>query len=62
MDSENKDNGENLPVEIETNMECPVCSSKLTLVYYTTEISFERTIYLQSYFCKKCFYKKSEVM
>ena len=56
-----KNSERNVPVERETNIECPVCSSKLFLVYYTTEISFEREIYIQSYVCHNCLYKESEI-
>ena len=61
MTDQEKNSEKNVPVERETSIECPVCSSKLFLVYYTTEISFEREIYIQSYVCHNCLYKESEI-
>ncbi len=61
MNEHKNDSSPKLPVEIETTVECPTCSEKLFLVYYTTEISYERSIYIQSYVCHKCLYKESEV-
>ncbi|BAB59321.1 hypothetical protein [Thermoplasma volcanium GSS1] len=50
-----------LPQEIETNMECPVCGSLLYLLTYDTDIPYEGRISIYTYQCKKCMYRKTEV-
>lgn len=52
----------NLPVEIETNVECPSCGKNLFLIFYNTEIAYEERITIQTYFCKSCLYKNSTVL
>ncbi|WP_297217347.1 ZPR1 zinc finger domain-containing protein [Thermoplasma sp.] len=50
-----------VPREIQTEMECPVCGSNLYLITYDTEIPYEGKISIYTYFCKECRYKKTEV-
>ncbi|EQD78442.1 ZPR1-related zinc finger protein [mine drainage metagenome] len=49
------------PEEIETSILCPVCESKIYLISYSTEIPVEGRISIQTYLCRKCFYKKSNI-
>lgn len=49
------------PPEIETSLDCPVCKSKLFLIYYTTEIPYEGKIVINTYVCHKCLYKNANV-
>ena len=51
-----------IPVEEETNVKCPVCGANLFFIQMLTDIAFERRILLQSYFCKKCLFKKNDVV
>ncbi|MCY0851540.1 MAG: ZPR1 zinc finger domain-containing protein [Thermoplasma acidophilum] len=51
----------NVPREIETEMECPVCEANLYLITYDTEIPYEGRISIYTYFCKECGYRKTEV-
>ena len=37
------------PPEIETSIDCPVCGSKLFMIYYTTNIPYEGKIVINTY-------------
>ena len=50
------------PVEEETNIKCPVCKSNLFYIQMITDIAYERRVLVHSYFCKKCLYKKNDVL
>ncbi len=50
------------PVEIETTVECPVCSKPLYLIIYSTEIPMEGRIAIQTYTCHNCLYKNASVL
>ncbi len=56
--SENPD----APVEEKTEIKCPACNSKLFYIQMITDIAFERKVLVQSYFCKKCLFKKNDVI
>lgn len=56
------DEDENIPQEFQTNIKCPSCGEDLFLIYYSTEISFEEGINIETYYCKKCLYKQSSVV
>ncbi len=49
------------PPEIETSIDCPVCGSKLFMIYYTTNIPYEGKIVINTYVCHKCMYKNPQV-
>lgn len=49
------------PPEIETSLDCPICGSKLFLIYYTTTIEYEGRIVINTYVCHKCLYKSANV-
>ena len=49
------------PEEIETSIPCPVCESKVFLISYTTEIPVEGRISIETYLCRKCLYRKSNI-
>jgi zinc finger protein len=51
-----------IPVEEETNVKCPVCGSNLFYIQMLTDIAYERRVLVQSYFCKKCLFKKNDVV
>lgn len=52
---------EEIPQEFETEVECPNCGTKLYFIHYRTSISYEEGIEIDTYFCKKCLYKKSNI-
>lgn len=54
------DETEKVP-EIETPVECPACGSKLFLTYQNTEIPYEGIINIQTYYCRKCLYKHTNI-
>lgn len=49
------------PPEIETTLDCPICGSKLFMIYYTTTIPYEGRIVINTYVCHKCRYKNANV-
>lgn len=57
------DNGEDIeaPQEFITEINCPTCGEKLYFIHYRTSISYEEAIEIETYFCKKCLYKKNSV-
>lgn len=53
---------EEIPEELETNVECPSCGKNLFLTYYATEIAYEEKVTIQTFFCKSCLYKTSTIL
>lgn len=47
--------------EIDTNIECPACGSLLFLTFQTKDIPYEGEINIQTYYCRKCYYKHTEI-
>jgi zinc finger protein len=52
---------EEVPQEFKTEVECPNCGEKLYFIHYRTSISYEEGIEIDTYFCKKCLYKKNSI-
>ncbi len=48
------------PVENETDLKCPVCERNLFLIQYETKIPFDDDIYIMTYYCRNCGYRKTE--
>lgn len=59
MADENTD--EEFPREFETETECPSCGAKLFFIFYRTRISYEEAVEIETFFCKKCLYKSSQI-
>lgn len=57
---EENDGADSVP-EIETSVECPSCGKLLFLTYQTTNIPYEGDVNIQTYYCKKCFYKHTNI-
>jgi zinc finger protein len=51
-----------IPAEEITEVQCPNCDEKLYYIQMMTNIAFEKQILIQTYFCKKCLFKKNEVI
>ncbi len=49
------------PREELTDVKCPLCGEKLYFIQMMTEIAYEKQILIQTYFCKKCLFKKNNV-
>ncbi len=49
------------PREELTQVKCPNCEEYLYYIQHMTDIAFEKNILIQTYFCKKCLYKKNEI-
>ncbi|OWP56523.1 MAG: hypothetical protein B2I17_05515 [Thermoplasmatales archaeon B_DKE] len=49
------------PMEIETDIPCPVCGAHLFLIFYSTEIPYEGDILIQTQMCRNCFYKDTSI-
>ena len=49
------------PKEELTEVKCPVCGERLYFIQMMTNIAYEKQILIQTYFCKKCLFKKNEV-
>ncbi len=47
--------------EIETSIECPACGQLLFLTFQTKNVPYEGIINIQTYYCKKCYYKHNEI-
>ncbi len=58
--SEDYFEGDTVP-EIETSVKCPACGQLLFLTYQNTNIPYEGTINIQTYYCKKCYYKHTNI-
>lgn len=58
--SENGNDNE-APQEFLSDIECPNCGDKLYFIHYRTSISYEEGIEIETFFCKKCLYKKSSM-
>lgn len=54
------DESESVP-EIETSISCPACGELLFLTYQATNIPYEGNINIQTYYCRKCFYKHTNI-
>lgn len=52
---------EDPPREFQTETECPSCGSKLYFIFYRTRISYEEAVEIETFFCKKCLYKSSQI-
>ncbi len=48
------------PAENETDLKCPVCERNLFLIRYETKIPFDGDIYIMTYYCRNCGYRKTE--
>lgn len=59
MASETPD--EEIPREFETETKCPSCGSNLFFIFYRTRVSYEEAVEIQTFFCKKCLYKSSQI-
>ena len=59
MASETPD--EEIPREFETETTCPSCGAKLFFIFYRTRISYEEAVEIETFFCKKCLYKSSQI-
>jgi ZPR1-related zinc finger protein len=53
---------DDIPQEELTEVLCPICNEKMYYIQMMTDIAFERQILIQTYFCKKCLYKKNEIV
>lgn len=58
---ENRESDDELPREFETETECPSCGAKLFFIFYRTRISYEEAVEIETFFCKKCLYKSSQI-
>lgn len=58
---ENREPDEEPPREFETETECPSCGAKLFFIFYRTRISYEEAVEIETFFCKKCLYKSSQI-
>ncbi len=52
---------EDIPTEFETDNPCPACGSKLYFIFYRTRITYEEAVEIETFFCKKCLYKSTQV-
>lgn len=59
MANDNQD--EEVPREFETETTCPSCGAKLFFIFYRTRISYEEAVEIETFFCKKCLYKSSQI-
>lgn len=50
-----------LPREFETESPCPSCGSKLYFIFYRTRITYEEAVEIETFFCKKCLYKSTQM-
>ncbi|MGP6220130.1 ZPR1 zinc finger domain-containing protein [Caldiplasma sukawensis] len=48
--------------EEQNDVKCPVCNSNLFYTQIITDIAFERRILIQTYYCKKCLFKRNSVI
>lgn len=58
---ENREPDEEPPREFETETTCPSCGAKLFFIFYRTRISYEEAVEIETFFCKKCLYKSSQI-
>lgn len=59
MPDDNMD--EEAPREFQTETPCPSCGEKLFFIFYRTKISYEEAVEIETFFCKKCLYKSSQI-
>lgn len=59
MASEQQD--EEIPQEFQTETKCPNCGERLYFIFYRTRVSYEEAIEIETFFCKKCLYKSSQI-
>ncbi len=59
MTDENMD--EEIPSEFQTETPCPSCGEKLYFIFYRTKVSYEEAVEIETFFCKKCLYKSSQI-
>lgn len=57
----NETQDEEIPREFETETKCPSCGSKLFFIFYRTRVSYEEAVEIETFFCKKCLYKSSQI-
>ena len=50
-----------IPVEFETQTPCPVCGTNLFFIFHRTRITYEEAVEIETFVCKKCLYKKSQI-
>ncbi len=59
MTDENID--EEVPSEFQTETACPSCGEKLYFIFYRTRVNYEEAVEIETFFCKKCLYKSSQI-
>ncbi len=59
MTDENID--EEAPREFQTETPCPSCGQKLFFIFYRTKVNYEEAVEIETFFCKKCLYKSSQI-
>lgn len=57
----NEEGDEEVPQEFETEIECPSCGKKLFFIFYRTRIGYEEAVEIETFFCKACLYKSSQI-
>lgn len=57
----NEGREEDSPTEFQTEMECPSCGEKLFFIFYRTKINYEEAVEIETFFCKSCLYKSSQI-
>ncbi len=55
------DMDEEAPREFQTETSCPSCGQKLYFIFYRTRVSYEEAVEIETFFCKKCLYKSSQI-
>lgn len=50
-----------IPKEFVTETPCPSCGEPLYFIFYRTKISYEEAVEIETFFCKKCLYKNSQI-
>ena len=55
------DMDEEAPREFQTETSCPSCGQKLYFIFYRTRVSYEEAVEIETFFCKKCLYKSTQI-
>ncbi len=50
-----------VPPEIETSLKCPACDAVLYLTFQSVEIPYEGVLNINTYYCKNCYYKNTNI-
>ncbi len=50
-----------IPKEFVTETPCPSCGEFLYFIFYRTNITYEEAVEIETFFCKKCLYKNTQI-